>query len=329
MGSVGASMSDEPTGTAVGGLIGQSVAIGVIRDIAAGIACRRSTVMILGETGTGKEALARHIHRTSDRADRAFVPVDCSALTDTLFESQLFGHVKGAFTGAIRESMGFIRAADGGSLFLDEIGELSLPLQAKLLRVIQERQVVAVGDTRPHPVDIRIICATHRDLRTMVREGRFREDLYFRLNVIVLQVPPLRERPADILPLAEHFLTVQAELYNEPTKTLSTETQQALLRYPWPGNVRELANVIEYAHVLAPAQLILPEHLPERLRGDEPSNDVHSDLRLVDVERRTIVEALRRTRYRKLAAARLLGINIQRLNRRIARLGIQLPGDRA
>jgi transcriptional regulator with PAS, ATPase and Fis domain len=322
-------MPGEPSGTAVGGLIGQSAAIGVIREIAAGIACRRSTVMILGETGTGKEALARHIHLTSDRADRAFVPVDCSALTDTLFESQLFGHVKGAFTGAIRESMGFIRAADGGSLFLDEIGELSLPLQAKLLRVIQERQVVAVGDTRPRPVDIRIICATHRDLRAMVREGRFREDLYFRLNVIVLQVPPLRERPADILPLADHFLRVQAELYDEPAKTLSPEAQQVLLDYGWPGNVRELANAVEYAHVLAPGQVILPTHLPDRLRDAKLSDEPRSELRLVDVERRTIAEALRRTGYRKLAAARLLGINIQRLNRRIAKLGIHMPGDGA
>jgi two-component system response regulator AtoC len=306
-------------------LVGTSPAIGVIRDIAAGIACRRSTVMVLGETGTGKEMLARHIHGQSDRAGKPFIPVDCSALTDTLFESQLFGHTKGAFTGAMRDSLGFIRAAHTGTLFLDEIGELSLPLQAKLLRVIQERTVVPVGDTKPHPVDIRIVCATHRDLRQMVREGRFREDLFFRLNVIVLHVPPLRERPTDIVPLARHFLELQADLYGETAKQISFEAGEVLKRYRWPGNVRELANAIEHCHVMAPGIVIGPEDLPDRIRHAEPSEDGHDELRLVDVERRTIAEALRRTRYRKAAACRLLGINIQRLNRRIEKLNIRLP----
>jgi len=305
--------------------VGCSAAIGAVRDIAAGIACRKSTVMLVGETGSGKEMLARHIHDLSDRRDKPFIPVDCSSLADGLFESELFGHVRGAFTGAVRESLGFIRAADGGTLFLDEIGELSLPMQAKLLRVVQERRVVAVGDTRARPVDIRIICATHRDLSKMVREGAFREDLYFRLNVLVLQVPPLRERPGDVLPLARHFLALQAELYGELPRQLSSGASSALRRYHWPGNVRELANVIEHAHVLGVGAMVELSDLPDRLRAapDESFRANHSDLLLIDVERRTIAEALRRTKHNKAAASRLLGINIQRLNRRIHRLGIR------
>lgn len=310
---------------AAGRLVGHSPAIGVIKEIASGIAGRRSTVMILGETGTGKEMLARHIHALSDRSANPFIPVDCSALTDTLFESQLFGHVRGAFTGAVRESLGFVRAADTGTLFLDEIGELSAPSQAKLLRVIQERCVVPVGETRPRPVNVRFICATHRDLRQMVREGTFREDLYFRLNVIVLNVPPLRERPCDIVPLARHFVKQQAELYDEPVKQISDEAASLLQSYGWPGNVRELANAMEHAYVLSSTGTIEPADLPDRLRAVDASDVVASELRLVDVERRTIAEALRRTKYRKLAACRLLGINIQRLNRYITRLGIRMP----
>jgi transcriptional regulator with PAS, ATPase and Fis domain len=307
-------------------IVGASTAISIVRDVATSIAPRRSTVMLLGETGTGKEMLARHIHEQSERASKPFVPVDCSAMTDTLFESQLFGHVRGAFTGAVRESLGFVRAADGGTLFIDEVGELSVLLQAKLLRVLQERCVVPVGDTKPRSVDVRVICATHRDLSAMVRAGTFREDLYFRLNVVVLHVPPLRERPDDVVPLAEHFLRVQADLYEEPTKTLSPDAAEQLRQYGWPGNVRELANVIEHAHVLASAGIIRPSDLPERLRRAVESGPVTlRDLRLIDVERRTIAEALHRTKFCKAAASRLLGINIQRLSRRIRSLGIDIP----
>src|SRR5579872_5186606 len=170
--------------------VGESPTLSSLKQTSLDLAPRRSTVMILGETGCGKEMLARFIHNNSPRANKPFIPVDCSSLSDTLFESELFGHVKGAFTGAVRESLGFIRAADGGTLFLDEIGELSLPLQAKLLRVLQERCVVPVGDTKAYPVDIRIVCATNRDLAAMVQAGTFRQDLYFRLNVVVLNVPP-------------------------------------------------------------------------------------------------------------------------------------------
>jgi len=296
-----------------------------VKDIAASIAARRCTVMIHGETGSGKEMLARHLHQLSDRTKNPFVPVDCSSLTDTLFESELFGHVRGAFTGAVRDSLGFIRAADTGTLFLDEIGELSLPMQSKLLRVVQERIVVPVGSGKPHPVDVRIICATHRNLTEMVREGTFREDLYFRLNVVVLQVPPLRERTADILPLARHFLETQAALYDETPREISDAAGQLLMRYAWPGNVRELANVMEHAHVLS-LDLVDVSNLPDRLRiAQSAPNSEGSDLLLQGIERRAIVEALRRTKFSKAAASRLLGINIQRLNRRIQRLGIRLP----
>jgi transcriptional regulator with PAS, ATPase and Fis domain len=308
--------------------IGQSTNIASVKEIAASIASRRSTVIILGETGTGKEMLARHIHYISDRAPKPFVPVDCSSLADSLFESELFGHVKGAFTGAIRDSLGFIRAADSGTLFLDEIGELTAPMQAKLLRVIQERYVVPVGATQPYPVDVRIVCATHRDLTEMVRNGTFRQDLFFRLNVVVLHMPPLRERPADVLPLCRHFLDAQAELYGESAKTIAIPTADVLQAYPWPGNVRELANVIEYSHVLSTGSSIEVSDLPERLRiGSIDPNRSINDLHLLDVERRTIAEALRRTDFNKAAASRMLGINIQKLNRRIERLGIRLPSS--
>ncbi len=185
-----------------------------------------------------------------------------------------------------------------------------------------------VGDTKPRPVDVRVICATHRDLPSMVRARTFREDLYFRLNVLVLHVPPLRERPDDVVPLAQHFLALQADLYGETAKTLSREAAEILRLYPWPGNVRELANVIEHAHVLASAGIIRPTDLPERLRHSADAGiSTASDLRLLDVERRTIAEALNRTKFCKAAASRLLGINIQRLSRRIRSLGIDIPNN--
>ncbi len=246
-------------------LIGGSRGFAITKSTAARVAKRHSTVLIFGETGSGKELLARYVHSRSTRADQAFIPVDCSSLSENLFESELFGHVRGAFTGATRDALGFIRAANGGTLFLDEIGELSLPTQAKLLRVIQERRVVPVGESRSIPVDIRIVAATHRDLAKMVLEGRFRQDLYFRLNVVTLQMPPLRERIEDILPLAEHFLRAQADIYDETMKTLSPEATSVLLKHDWPGNVREMANVMEQAHVLSHGETIglldLPPHL--------------------------------------------------------------------
>jgi transcriptional regulator with PAS, ATPase and Fis domain len=308
-------------------LVGESPEMSEVKRIAMDIASRRSTVMISGETGSGKEMLARFIHENSNRSAKPFIPVDCSSLSDNLFESELFGHVKGAFTGAMRDSLGFIRAADGGTLFLDEIGELSLPLQSKLLRVLQEKCVTPVGDFRPKPVDVRVITATNRSLDQMVREGTFRQDLFFRLNVVVMKLPSLRDRVSDILPLARHFLRTQADLYKEACKSISPEVGALLEGYPWPGNVRELANVMEHAHVLASSGIVSLSDIPPRLQqskqavaeiGEEPVS-------LLDMERCTIAKALKRTNFNKAAAARLLGINIQKLNRRIIRLGIQTP----
>jgi transcriptional regulator with PAS, ATPase and Fis domain len=294
------------------------------RQTALDLAPRRSTVMILGETGSGKEMLARFIHNNSPRAQKPFIPVDCSSLSDTLFESELFGHVKGAFTGATRDALGFIRAADGGTLFLDEVGELSLHLQAKLLRVLQEKCVVPVGDFRARPVDIRVVSATNKQLDSMVREGTFRQDLFFRLNVVVLKLPPLRERQADIIPLAEYFLKTQADLYGESVKHLAPQTITLLQEYGWPGNVRELANVMEHAHVIAAGSQVTLDDLPPRLQA-AGGLDTPEDLSLQDVERCTIAKALKKMNFNKAAAARLLGINIQRLNRRIVRLNIRVP----
>ncbi|MDP9175048.1 MAG: sigma-54 dependent transcriptional regulator [Planctomycetota bacterium] len=305
-------------------LIGESPVMGALKKTAGDLAPRRSTVMVLGETGSGKEMLARYIHQNSPRSVKPFIPVDCSSLSDTLFESELFGHVKGAFTGATRDSLGFIRAADGGTLFLDEIGELSLQLQSKLLRVLQEKCVVPVGDFRPRPVDLRVVSATNRPLDAMVREGSFRQDLFFRLNVVVLKLPPLRERLSDIVPLSEHFLKTQAELYNEPVKKLSDEAAAVLQQYGWPGNVRELANVMEHAHVIAASNLVSVADLPPRLQAQTDGESV-DDLSLLDMERCTIAKALKKVNFNKAAASRLLGINIQRLNRRISRLGIRMP----
>jgi two-component system response regulator HydG len=304
-------------------LVGDSAPMTELKRSALGIAVRQSTVMILGETGTGKEMLARYIHENSLRVNKPFIPVDCSSLSDTLFESELFGHVKGAFTGAMRDSLGFIRASDGGTLFLDEIGELSLTLQSKLLRVLQEKVVVPVGDTNPRPVDLRVLTATNRDLESMVREGTFRQDLFFRLNVVILKTPALRERPQDVLPLAQHFLGVQSDLYTEPLKHLSSAVAEILQTYAWPGNVRELANVMEHAHVLASGNTIELSDIPLRLQTGGPKPVASESFSLEDVERQTIAAALKRSNYNKALASRMLGINIQRLNRRIVRLGIQ------
>ncbi len=316
----------DPAAPAEEPLIGASPAMGWLKEVAARAAKRPSTVMILGETGTGKEMLARYIHQRSPRAGKPFVPVDCTGFSETLFESQLFGHVRGAFTGAVRDTLGFVRAADGGTLFLDEIGELAPALQAKLLRVLQDRRVVPVGASRSFPVDIRVISATHRDLGAMVAADRFRQDLLFRLQVITINVPPLRQRREDIRALADDFILRQADINTEPAKPLCPSALAALETYPWPGNVRELFNALEQASVVADGDQIGVADLPSPIRTpiQRPSA---SDMNLNEMIRRQVTEALTRSRYRRAYAASLLGIERRRLNRFITKFGIPLTRE--
>jgi DNA-binding NtrC family response regulator len=298
------------------------------------IAPRSATVLVEGETGVGKEVAARQIHALSPRAARAFVPVDCTVFSTELMESQLFGHLTGAFTGAVAAALGFVRCADGGTLFLDEIGELPLAVQAKLLRTIQERTVVPVGGVEPIPVDLRIIAATHRDLAAMVREGRFRQDLYFRLNVVRLSIRPLRERRDEILPLAKHFVDDIATAYDEPPKALSAAAEDVLLRYDWPGNVRELRNAIERAFLFCADRTIDAVHLPNEVRDAAEKLVIDGEVgdltfgtetipRLADAERLLIARVLKLTGGNQSDAARLLDVERHRLRRKILAHGLE------
>jgi DNA-binding NtrC family response regulator len=307
-------------------LVGRSDAFTSILETVKAIAARKCPVVVTGETGVGKEMVARQIHLVSDRADKVFVPVDCTTLTGHLFESQLFGHVKGAFTGAIDSTLGFFRAAHGGTIFLDEISEIPLELQAKLLRVLQESAVTPLGSTKSFSVDIRVLCASNANLRNMVDEGTFRADLYYRLNVVNLEVPPLRQRTEDIIPLAEYFLANQAIFYNEPPKVLSADAQRLLLDYNWPGNVRELANAIERAYVLTMGQEVQPAVLPFEIIVAETAPYPTHELPTLDaVKRKIITQTLQYTRGRKIAAAKILGIERRKLNRLIEKLNIDVP----
>jgi DNA-binding NtrC family response regulator len=305
--------------------IGASSAfISIIETIQA-VASRRCSVVITGETGTGKEMVARELHRSSDRASGVFIPVDCTTLTGQLFESQLFGHIRGAFTGAVDNTLGFFRAANGGTIFLDEISEIPLDLQAKLLRVLQDNSVTPLGSTKSFPVDVRVLCATNRDLREMVRQGTFRADLYYRLNVVAVEIPPLRQRKDDIMVLAEYFLERQSQFYNEPAKILSPETKQLLMKYAWPGNIRELANAIERAYVLTPAREILPAALPMEIMLSNVAAAQQTGIpKLEDAKRELVIQAMRFTGFRKLAAAQLLGIERRALNRMLRKFNISL-----
>jgi len=314
-----------PTQAANSDFIGKSPAFISTLEMIKAIAARKCPVVITGETGVGKEMVARQIHNASDRAGGVFVPVDCSTLTGQLFESQLFGHVRGAFTSAVDSPLGFFRAADGGTIFLDEISEISIELQAKLLRVLQENTVTPLGSTKSYPIDIRVLCSTNRNLNELVKEGSFRLDLYYRLNVVNLEVPPLRQRKEDILPLAEYFLANQSSFYSEPPKLLSSTAKKLLLNYSWPGNVRELANAIERAYVLTIGREIQPAAMPfEIIIADYPSYPKRELPTLDEVKRKIITQTLEFTRGRKLAAAKILGIERRKLNRLIDKLNISV-----
>jgi transcriptional regulator with PAS, ATPase and Fis domain len=261
----------------VDSIVGGSAAIRRLLGLAAMASRSRSSVLITGETGTGKELIANVVHYNSDRAGGPLVKVNCSALPETLLETELFGHVKGAFTGAVRDYEGRFRAADGGTLFLDEVSEMSPRLQVKLLRVLQERQFEPVGSTRTMTVDVRIVAATGRDLRSEMRAGRFRHDLFFRLNVIPIQLPPLRERREDVPLLVDHFLEKYNREANRQVTEVPREVLDALLAYSWPGNIRELENCIERAVVMSPDKTIGLELLPEEIRENHPDFTVVSD----------------------------------------------------
>lgn len=279
-----------------------------------------ATVLILGETGTGKELVARALHRNSGRVAGPFVAMNCAAIPVELMESELFGHVKGAFTGAISERIGRFREADGGTLFLDEIGDMPLSTQAKILRVLQEREITPVGANRVQPVDVRIVAATHRDLPTAVKEGRFREDLWYRLQVVPLWLPPLRERLGDVLLLAEHFLRL---LGGDSPKRLSAAASRLLLAHNWPGNVRELRNAMERAAILSHGPVIDVEQVALQTPTAPTSGldidwDGPMELAVARVEREMIVRALAATAGNRAEAARRLCLSRQQLYRKLA-----------
>jgi len=307
-------------------LIGSSSAMAALYDLVEAIAPTGSTVLLTGESGTGKELVARAIHAGSTRSDRPFVPVNCGALPDTLLDSELFGHMRGAFTGADTNKKGLLEVAEKGTIFLDEIGEMSPIVQVKLLRVLQERKFRRLGGTEEVEADIRVIAATNRDLAKMVAAGEFREDLFYRINVIPVKLPPLRERPDDIPALAEHFVSKFAGRMRKPLQGISGGAMVCLQAYAWPGNVRELENAMERAVALERTPTVLPESLPDAVRGARtPAAHAAAagaeDLTLAGgfdleqhvqgIEREYIVEALRRSQGVKKHAAELLGLSFR------------------
>ncbi|AJF07463.1 sigma-54-dependent transcriptional regulator [Geoalkalibacter subterraneus] len=288
------------------------------------VASSGAGVLILGESGTGKELIASTIHYSSERRDQRFLTINCAAITDTLLESQLFGHVKGAFTGAVANHRGLVEEADKGTLFLDEIGDLSPALQAKLLRLLQEKEFMPVGATRVRHADVRFVAATNKDLEKEVARGNFREDLFYRLNVVTLEVPPLRERRDDILPLAEHFVRKYAP---EGQQKLSAEAARMLQGYHWPGNVRELENTIEMAVILAEGGRVEADCLPSKISNAQATEFVPPDapVSLEDVERLYIAQVYRQTGGHKLKTSEILGIARKTLDRKLRQYGIDLP----
>jgi two-component system, NtrC family, response regulator AtoC len=285
-----------------------------------------STVLITGESGTGKELVARAIHNLSPRADREFVAVDCSALVESLLESELFGHVKGSFTGAHQTKHGLFELANHGTFFFDEISNLSLNIQAKLLRVIQEREFMAVGSQKRIKLDIRIIASCNQDLREAIKAGAFREDLFYRLSVVPIHLPPLRERTGDIPLLADHFLRKHAQKSNRAVKGFSPRALKMLSDYSWPGNVRELEHTIERILILEDGEVIQPEHLPSFISQRQGEFQIFSDgeVTLEEVEKRYIQFILRRTKGQRQNAAQILGINRKTLAHKIEKYNLRV-----
>ncbi len=307
-------------------VVGSSEPFLAVLDLAHRVAESDATVLILGESGTGKEVIAREIHRASSRVRKPFVAVNCSAIPEGLLESELFGHEKGSFTGAVRQKKGRFETADGGTVFLDEIGDMSPALQAKLLRFLQDLIVQRVGGTADVQVDVRILAATNRDLEAEISGGRFREDLYFRLNVVTITMPPLRERREDVPQLVEHFLTSLAPPGGKPKK-MSPRATRLAMAYDWPGNVRELENAVQRAVVLSRGETIFPEHLPAKVQAEDAGDadelpPIGKTMR--DVERDTIIQTLRETDGNRTHASRVLGISRRTLQNKIKEYEIDL-----
>ena len=311
-------------------LIGDSSAIAKLSKLIAKAARTDSTVLITGESGTGKELVARGIHRKSQRFGRAFVPINCAVVADNLLENELFGHEKGAFTGALSLKKGIIEEADGGTLFLDEFGEIPMGLQAKLLRVIQEQEFQRVGGTRTIKVNVRLIVATNKDLAAAVAKGEFREDLYQRVKVVTIKTAPLRERPEDIMVLAHHFLARSAKKAGRTIHGFSEDAARALQKYDWPGNVRELQNAIEHGVVMGEAARLLAEDLPDEILETLPDSDLPKLHQAVKALKRELVtKAMAKTGGTVKDAAKLLGVELKYVYRLMRNLGLDHLRDRA
>jgi two-component system, NtrC family, response regulator HydG len=317
------------------GLVGRSEPMRRVLDQVRRVAPTDATVLVLGESGTGKELVARAVHAASGRGEKPFVSVSCAAIPEGLLESELFGHEKGAFTGAVRRKLGRFELAHEGTLFLDEVGEIPPAIQVKLLRVLQERSFERVGGEETVSADVRLVSATNRDLARMVAEGRFREDLYYRLNVVPVRLPPLRERPGDVEELASHFLARVAPRIGRKVTGFAPEALALLRRHAWPGNVRELENVVEQALVFAEGDLVRPEDLPEGIRRAAPSPALpvpSGDRSLTDIledlEEQLILAAYERAKGVKAETARLLGIKPSALYYKLEKYGIVKPGER-
>jgi len=320
-------LRDELHGTAASGsMVFRSRKFREVYDFTLQVAASESNILILGESGTGKELIASTIHHSSPRRGAPFYSINCAALTETLLESQLFGHVRGAFTGAFATQKGILAEADGSTLFLDEVGDMSLAVQAKLLRVIQEGEFIPVGSTRPKSVDIRFVAATNKDLETEIRAGRFREDFYYRLNVITINLPPLRERIDDIEPMARHFLSRFAARMKKEVNDLSPEAVRLLQSYHWPGNARELENVMERSVILARGATITPDALPMRSAAPlQASGGAGPNISLETLEREHIRQVLAANNYHKSRSAEILGISRKTLDRKIVEYGLAVP----
>ncbi|MGH8220859.1 MAG: sigma-54-dependent transcriptional regulator [Steroidobacteraceae bacterium] len=330
---LGARLGEESVTGRTPRLLGRSPVMQQLREMIGRVARSQAPVHIFGESGTGKELVARLIHESGARLEGPFVPVNCGAIPTELMESELFGHKRGSFTGAIADKKGLVQSAEGGTLFLDEVADLPLHMQVKLLRLVQEKTVRPVGESREESVDVRILSATHKNLSDLVAEGRFREDLFYRINVIEMRVPSLRERPEDIPALADAIVTRLCRRMKIETASLSPEAIEALKTYPFPGNVRELENVLERALTLSTGGVIAPEHVKLRTAARAVAPDIAVTLptngkaalgeQLEDIERDAIVKALEKTRYNKTAAAKLLGMTFRALRYRIKKLGIE------